>query len=135
MNAPLKFFMGLAKAQAVLTRKFDGKLGGLGLSEFMILYQLSQAKDQKLRRVDLAEQVGLTASGVTRVLLPMEKVHLVKREVNPSDARVSFVTIAPGGREKLTEGLERAELFSEELLPKADKKELEKFGSLLESLS
>ncbi len=39
----------------------------------MTLYYLERAPGGRLRRVDLAERLGLTASGVTRSLLPLEK--------------------------------------------------------------
>ena len=100
-----------------MNRRFDSALGGLGLNEFIILFHLDQAPDTKMRRIDLAEKIGLTASGVTRILLPMEKVGLVKKEVNEHDARVSLVMLEPGGKRKLDEALERAELLSGELIP------------------
>lgn len=114
----LKFFIDLAQAQAKIARVFDRSLGGLGLSDFTVLYHLSRAKDGRMRRIDLAHKVGLTASGVTRMLLPMEKIGLVKREASTEDARVSFVELAPGGKRRLDESMERAELLAEELLPK-----------------
>ena len=110
----LELFLNLSKVQTELTRRLDSFLNGLSLTEFTILYHLNQAKDQKLRRIDLAEKVALTPSGITRLLLPMEKIGLVKKEINPRDARSSFVLLAPGGKEKLKEGIERAELFCEE---------------------
>ncbi len=116
MHTEVEFFLELARAQAVLARRFDSGLGGLGLTEFMILHALSQAEDERMRRVDLAEKVGLTPSGVTRLLAPMEKVGLVKKEANTEDARVSFVMLAPGGKRKLSEGMERAEVLAEDLL-------------------
>lgn len=114
ISTKLELFLALNKAYAELTRRLDNSLNGLSLTEFTILYHLHLAKDQKLRRIDLAEKVGLTASGITRLLLPMEKIGLVKREINPRDARSSFVLLANGGKEKLKEGIERAELFCEE---------------------
>lgn len=135
VSSRLKFFLSLAKVQSLLTRKFDGGLGGLSFSEFMILYHLSQAKNEKLRRVDLAAKVGLTASGVTRLLLPMEKIGLVKKEPHAQDARVSFVLLAPGGKRKLTEGLEDAELLAYDLIPSAKKKKMEELAELLSQLS
>jgi DNA-binding MarR family transcriptional regulator len=87
-----KFFLNLAKVQNTLTRRFDGSLGGVSLSEILILYHLSQAPEGALRRVDLAEKVGLTASGITRLLLPMEKIGLVKRK---QDEKLQSVRI-PG---------------------------------------
>ncbi|UUZ55216.1 MarR family transcriptional regulator [Massilia sp. H-1] len=49
----------------------------------------------RIRRVDLAERVSLTASGVTRTLLPLEKIGLVTRQSDPRDARVGFAVITP----------------------------------------
>ena len=93
----------------MVTRRFDGSLGGISFTEFMILYHLSQANDEKMRRIDLASKVGLTASGITRLLLPMEKIGLIKKESNAQDARVSFVLLALGGKTKLEEAVENAE--------------------------
>lgn len=119
ISSSLQFFLNLAKLQAIMNRRFDSALGGLGLNEFIILFALAVAPDAKMRRIDLAEKIGLTASGVTRILLPMEKIGLVAKEVNEHDARVSLVLLAPGGKRKLEEALERAELLSQELLPEA----------------
>lgn len=127
----LKFFMNLAKTQFIMSRRFDGKLGGLGFNELMILYYLSQSREEKLRRVDLAEKAGLTASGITRMLLPMEKVGYVKREYAKEDARVSYVALAPGGKRRLAEGLERAEEFMEELISPDKSKKLENLSEVL----
>jgi DNA-binding MarR family transcriptional regulator len=128
----LKFILDLAKIQAVLTRRFDAGLGGLGLTEMMILFQLSQAEGQKMRRIDLAEKIGLTASGVTRLLVPMEKIGLVKRDLNEHDARVRYVMLASGGKRKLSEGMERAELLAEDIIKRAG---LEKVETLTEEIA
>ncbi len=130
ISSSLKLFLDLAKAQSELTRRLDASLNGLSLTEFRILFHLDQARDQKLRRIDLAEKVGLTASGITRLLLPMEKIGLIKKEVNERDARSSFVLLASGGKEKLEEEIERAELFCEERF-KLTQKEVETLTKLL----
>ncbi len=131
LSPSLKFFLNLAKVQAVTTRRFDASLNGLGLTEFMILFHLSQAEHEKMRRIDLADKVGLTASGITRLLAPMEKIGLVQREANAHDARVSFVVLAPGGKNKLFDSIERAELLSADLLPDSAQKKIEKLSELL----
>ena len=96
----------------------------LGFSEFIILYHLSLAHDEKSRGVDLAEKTGLTASGVTRVVLPMEKIGLVKREPDKQDARVSCVVLTTAGKRKLNEALERAEIFCEDIFPASHNKKI-----------
>ncbi len=135
LSPAVSFFLHLARAQAVLGRRFDSGLNGLSQSDFMILLHLSQAKDGKLRRIDLADKVGLTASGVTRLLAPMEKVGLIKREANKDDARVSYVVLAAGGKRRLDETLEYAELLAEDLTPPGKQKKLEEFSELLMMLS
>ncbi|WP_443590549.1 MarR family winged helix-turn-helix transcriptional regulator [Vreelandella alkaliphila] len=70
---------------------------GIGLSDYLVLNQLYTAPNQKVRRSDLAEQVGLSPSGVTRLLNPMEKIGLVKKHENPRDARVSLVALTTAG--------------------------------------
>jgi len=134
ISPSLKFFLNLAKVQTVLARRFDLGLGGLGFSDFVILFHLSQVRDERLRRVDLAEKVGLTASGVTRLLAPMEKVGLIKRETTEHDARVSYVRLAPGGKGKLAEALEDAELLAEELISKEKAKNIVDLSQILVDL-
>ncbi|MCX6797976.1 MAG: MarR family winged helix-turn-helix transcriptional regulator [Candidatus Falkowbacteria bacterium] len=134
ISSAVRFCLTIAKFQAELNRRLDSRLGGLGFNEFIILYHLSQADKFKMRRVDLAEKIGLTASGVTRLLLPMEKVGLIKREINERDARVSYVVLAPGGKAKFDEGLERIEMFTEDLVPTNKLKKIEELSGLLSEL-
>lgn len=97
----------------------------------MILLHLSRAPEQKLRRVDLAEKVGLSASAVTRKLAPLEKIGMVKREENARDARVSFVKLAKGGKKTLKEALNSAEMAASELYPKEREEELTDITDIL----
>ncbi|WP_202796955.1 MarR family winged helix-turn-helix transcriptional regulator [Pedosphaera parvula] len=117
MSASLQLFVRLARVNAIMARRFDGRLGhGLGFNDFVILLALSQSANGRMRRIDLAECLGITASGVTRMLAPMEKIGLVKREANVHDARVSYVALAAGGKRLLAESLESAEVLSEEVV-------------------
>jgi len=134
IHPTVKFVIDLARMQAIVSRRFDSGLGGLGLNELIILLHLNEVGAVGMRRIDLAEQIGLTASGVTRVLLPMEKLGLVKRGANKDDARSSLVMIAPGGRRKLEEGMERAELLAEEIIPSEKKGEMKYVASVLSAI-
>lgn len=116
ISSSLEFLIGISKFQTTVSRRLDSALNGISMNELIIMHYLSQTEEQKMRRIDLAERLGLTASGITRLLLPMEKIGLVKKEANDRDARVSFVKLAPGGKIKLKEGLERAEIFCEDMI-------------------
>jgi DNA-binding MarR family transcriptional regulator len=134
LKSPINFCFALAKFQTKLSRRLDAGLGGLGYNELIILYHLNQVKEEGMRRIDLAEKVGLTASGVTRLLLPMEKVGLVQRKTTKTDARVSAIAIAPGGLTRLNEGLERLTIFCEDLIPNEKEKQLEEVISLIKEI-
>ena len=116
----LQYFINLSQMQAVVSRRFDHMGSMVGFTDFMVLYHLSQADGQKMRRIDLAEKMGMTASGVTRVLLPMEKLRLVGRESNPRDGRVSMARLTSGGRRILEESMERAETIATDLIAPTD---------------
>lgn len=113
----------------------EGQLGGIGWSDFLILYTLASSPDKRMKRIDLADAIGLTASGVTRLLLPMEKIGLIRREAHSGDARVSYVAIAPGGNTKLQEALERAELSCADIIHPAENEEISRANRIIEKLS
>lgn len=117
INLSLKVFINISKILTEHSRRFNGGLDGLGFNEFVILYHLNQAPDKKMRRIDLAEKMGLTASGVTRILAPMEKVGMIRKEAAARDARVSFVAITTSGQRNLEETLEKTKPFFEEIFP------------------
>lgn len=136
ISPALQFVLDLAKAKTIAQRRFDARLGGgIGLNEFMILFVLSEAGNEKMRRIDLAQAIGLTASGVTRLLAPMEKIGLIRREANAQDARVSYVALASGGKRILSEQLEKAELLASDLVPGSLLKKIEGATAVLRHIS
>ena len=56
-----------------------------------------------MRRVDLAEQILLTASGVTRLLDGLERSGYCERASCESDRRVVYAVLTDSGLEKLRE--------------------------------
>ena len=101
-----------------MARKFDRlSIHGIGFTDFMILHLLRHAPGEKLRRIDLAEKIGLTASGVTRLLLPMEKTGLVTREASERDARVSYAALTAAGRQVYEEASDTANAVAKEFIP------------------
>ena len=119
-----------------IQKKIGGSLSihGIGFSEFQVLRQLVNAPNNQMRRVDLAEQVGLTASGVTRLLNPMEKIGLVEKQINPRDARVSLVALSSAGQRIYDEAQISFEASSSSLFDRLGKAKLTTFSKLVEQL-
>ncbi len=100
-SANLSAVLDLALARALVLRHVDVPLGhhhGLSLSDLALLLELRAAPDGKLRRVELADRLGVTPSGVARQVAPLERMGLVGRESNPRDARLALVTLTDTGR-------------------------------------
>jgi DNA-binding MarR family transcriptional regulator len=94
----------LLRAHAATTRDLSGRLytdHDLTINDYEALLRLSRAEDEQMRRVDLAEELLLTASGVTRLLDGLERGGYVEKGSCPSDARVTYAVLTPLGREKL----------------------------------
>jgi DNA-binding MarR family transcriptional regulator len=99
-----KTLIDLWIASERLSTRIDHSLAaihGLGYVDFMVLYQLSLSPDGCMRRIDLANAIGRTASGVTRLLRPLEKIGLVAKLSSEKDARVSLVTLTRSGEDRL----------------------------------
>ena len=118
-NTNIDFIVNVAKLHTVLSKEMDGRLWGVGLTDFIVLFYLNKSEWNKLRRIDLAEKVWLTASWITRLLLPMEKIGLVSRKADKYDARVSFVLITEAGKTMFIDSLKRAEEFTDPILPRS----------------
>lgn len=134
----MDFCLRLARANAVLIRRFDSMLGtyhGISFADFQILNHLQLAPEGKLRRVDLAERVGLSASGVTRALLPLEKIGLVARESDPRDARVGLALITETGRELAINATDVVNLVSRELTRSAPPSQLSAMSAMLGTMA
>lgn len=70
---------------------------------FGILLRLGRSPGQRLRMSDLAAQVALSPSGLTRAVDRLEAAGLVRRAVCPSDRRGSFTELTEEGRAHLDE--------------------------------
>ncbi|WP_432012858.1 MarR family winged helix-turn-helix transcriptional regulator [Streptomyces cucumeris] len=122
MNEALDVSLRLVRAQTALVKRFDSGLSGLhgvSLADFTMLLRLAQAPGGRMRRVDLAEALGLTASGVTRGLAPLERIGLVARETNARDARVAYAALTDTGRERLADMRTTAEQIAAEVFSAA----------------
>lgn len=94
-------WVSLMGAHAAMTRAFNADLQaghGMTVMDFECLRRLDRAEDGEMRRGDLAQAVGLTPSGITRLLEGLEKAGLVCKRFCSSDARVSYAVITDKGR-------------------------------------
>jgi DNA-binding MarR family transcriptional regulator len=97
-------WISFLRAHAAVTRELSSRLEaahGLTLSDYDVLVQLYHAPENALRRVDLARQVLLTASGITRLLDGLERAGWVEKKRCDSDARVSYAALTKDGLAKL----------------------------------
>jgi DNA-binding MarR family transcriptional regulator len=106
------------RTNGAVARRFERALGGLhglSLGDLVLLHELGLAPGGRLRRVELADRLSLSPSGVTRALIPLERIGLVSREREPRDARVGYAALTETGRTKLADALATAEAVGEDL--------------------
>jgi DNA-binding MarR family transcriptional regulator len=97
-------FARLLRAHAALKRELNARLvaeHGLSITDYECLLALAHAEEGAMRRVDLAEQLMLTPSGVTRLLDGLERDGWVTKAACESDARVTYAVLTDEGRERL----------------------------------
>lgn len=102
MDLGQELALALAAASAAVERRLDRHLGGIrgiSLGEYRLLRALAEAPQAKASRVELAALVGLTPSGVTRALRPLEKYGYVVTIKNERDARLALATLTAAGEE------------------------------------
>jgi DNA-binding MarR family transcriptional regulator len=94
------------RAHASTKREFSAQLvaeHGLTINDYEALFLLARSEDQRMRRVDLAAGLLLTASGITRLLEGLESAGLVDRAACASDRRVVYAVLTDAGRARLEE--------------------------------
>jgi DNA-binding MarR family transcriptional regulator len=127
-------FLGIRRAVALWEGRADAQLGalhGLGLSDFAVLHQLAEAPGGRLRRVDLARQVALTPSGVTRLLAPLERRGIVAREEAGHDARATYAVLTRSGKTLVKDATATAQSIAESILGSLGERDRASFGKLV----
>jgi len=105
-SSGVRAFLALLHAHATATRQLNAQLTadhGLTINDYEVLLRLARAPERRMRRVDLADQVLLTASGITRLLDGLERDGFVARASCDSDRRVVYAVLTDAGMEKLAE--------------------------------
>jgi DNA-binding MarR family transcriptional regulator len=138
ISARLVPWVSFLRAHAAVTRELSAQLQrrfGLTLNDYEVLVHLSRVEGGRMRRVDLADSVLLTASGITRLLDGLEAAGFVCKETCASDRRVSYAKITEAGTAKLREaGHSHLADINELFLSRYSGSELTTLGELLSRL-
>lgn len=81
----------------VLDRELRAAVG-LQLTWFDVLAQLSKTSDGRMPMKQLAANILLSKSGITRLVDRMETAGLIRRDSCATDGRVVYATLTPQGR-------------------------------------
>jgi DNA-binding MarR family transcriptional regulator len=94
----------LLRASAATTKLLSAELQeehGLTLSDYEALLVLSRAEEGRMKRVELARNLMLSPSGVTRLLQGLEDAGFVERAACETDLRITYAQLTDTGRAKL----------------------------------
>lgn len=100
----LAAWRGMLRAHRELVNRLDAELvreHGLPLTSYEVLISLADAPDSRLRMGELANELLLSRSGLTRLVDRLEKQGYVERRRCTDDARGWYATITEAGRRKL----------------------------------
>ncbi|MEE9375711.1 MAG: MarR family transcriptional regulator [Rhizobiaceae bacterium] len=105
-DTSLQSVLRLLQSSQLIEARIAGEFScvhGISVNEMFLLMQLEQAPLQKLPRVELAKRLNTSASTVTRMAAPMEKLGLVSRQSDERDARLAFVVLTEAGATRVSE--------------------------------
>jgi DNA-binding MarR family transcriptional regulator len=100
----LAAWVAFIRGHATLIRSLNAQLvsdHGLTINDYEVLLRLSRAPERRLKRVELAQSVLLTPSGITRLLDGLEASGWVEKAACESDARVTYAVLTEQGLAKL----------------------------------
>lgn len=130
----LRLLQSADELRARLSGEFSA-VHGLSVNEFFLMMHLERARLNRLSRVELARRMHVSASTVTRMAAPMEKLGLLARQVDERDARLAFVVLTEAGETRLREALETfAKQAGYTFQDRWERRELEQLSELLSRL-
>lgn len=126
----------LMMLQNTLQKEFDVSLSvhGISFNEYLIMSKISHSPEKCMRRIDLANQIGLSASGITRLINPMEKRGIMEKKSVSRDARVSMVKLSNAGEELFQDSSKTFKSIAERCTAKLKEHEVQIFLDLLKTL-
>jgi DNA-binding MarR family transcriptional regulator len=112
----------LARAWNRVERRLDGALSsarGISFADYRLLQTLAVAPRSRASRVDLARAVGMSPSGVTRALRPLEKLGMVTTTKSDRDARLALAELTSAGHEVVSDGSAVVDQLMEAIVQRA----------------
>jgi DNA-binding MarR family transcriptional regulator len=129
----LEEFLGIRRAVAIWEARVDAHLGavhGLGMSDFAALHHLAATPGGRLRRVDLAQRLAVTPSGITRLLRPLERRGIVAREADGHDARATYAVLTRSGKTLVKDATTTVTSLAESILGTLGERDRAAFAKL-----
>ncbi len=127
----METFLALASANAVASRSLEA--AGLSFAELRLLLVLRGSAAGR-RPTEIAAELHLSPSGVTRALLPLEKRGIVQRERDPGDGRASHVALTDAGRALVDDASAQAAERATKLLRRLNVGQTKQLQRLLEEI-
>lgn len=127
----IETLLSLASAHALVSRSLEA--AGLSFAELRLLLSLHPSEEGR-RPTELAAELHLSPSGVTRALLPLEKRGIVERRRDESDARASQVRLTSAGRALVADASSQAGERSARLLRRLSVGQIKQLQRLLEEV-
>jgi DNA-binding MarR family transcriptional regulator len=100
-------WVNLAQVHRVIQASVEERLEaetGLSWSELEALMRLASAPGRRLKMVEIADQLLVSKSGITRLVDRLEANRLIAREVPPDNRRVIYGRITEAGLDALEKG-------------------------------
>ncbi len=108
----IRWLSDLIRLEIVLWDRVEARLRAehdLPLVYFESLYFISQTPEKRLRVGDLAQALGVTVGGTSKLVDRIERNGLIRREPDPNDRRASKVALTPEGEHLATAASETYE--------------------------
>jgi DNA-binding MarR family transcriptional regulator len=138
-SSTLRVWALLLRVHGIKTQLVSGRLQaahGLSINDYETLAALSQARGQRMKRVELARALLISSSGVTRLLDGLQDAGFVERTASDADLRVAYAQLTAAGAAMLeAASCDYLDTIGMLLEPHLTGDELEQLGVLLGKLS
>jgi DNA-binding MarR family transcriptional regulator len=102
----IQLLTDLVRLEIEMWNHIEAKLGeehDISLAFFEVLYFIERSPDQSLGVGDLAQAIGITVGGCSKLVDRVEAAGLIRREATADDRRASRLSLTTDGHLKLTE--------------------------------